>query len=80
LGRDREALAWYATIAQRAAYELPYLAPAHRRQGEIYERLGDPAQALAHYRAFLRLWRDCDPALRPEVARVEARARALSAP
>ncbi|HEU4699979.1 MAG TPA: BTAD domain-containing putative transcriptional regulator, partial [Gemmatimonadales bacterium] len=47
LGRDREALAWYATIAQRAAYELPYLAPAHRRQGEIYERLGDPAQALA---------------------------------
>lgn len=37
-GREEEALAWYGTIAQRAAYELVYLAPARRRRAEILAR------------------------------------------
>ena len=73
LGREDEALGWYAAIAERAAYELVYLAPAHRRQAEIYERRGQRALAARHYRRFIELWNRADPELQPAVA--EARTR-----
>ena len=41
LGREDEALGWYASMAQRSSDELVYLAPAELRQAEIYDRLGD---------------------------------------
>jgi hypothetical protein len=50
-----------------------YLAPAHLREGEIYEKLGRPAQAADHYARFIELWKDCDPELRPTME--EARRR-----
>jgi tetratricopeptide (TPR) repeat protein len=73
LGREDEALGWYGAIAERAAYELVYLAPAHRRQAEIYERRGQRALAALHYRRFIELWSRADPELQPAVA--EARSR-----
>jgi tetratricopeptide (TPR) repeat protein len=73
LGREDEALGWYGSIAERAAYELVYLAPAHRRQAEIYARRGQPDLAAQHYRRFIELWSEADPELQPVVA--EARRR-----
>jgi DNA-binding SARP family transcriptional activator/Tfp pilus assembly protein PilF len=64
LGRDAEALEWYRTIAQRATYELVYMAPSSRRQGEIYGRLGRREEAVEAYRTVERFWRDADPPLR----------------
>jgi tetratricopeptide (TPR) repeat protein len=73
LARDDEALGWYGSIAERAAYELVYLAPAHRRQAEIYARRGQRDLAARHYRRFIELWSGADPELQPAVA--EARRR-----
>jgi tRNA A-37 threonylcarbamoyl transferase component Bud32/tetratricopeptide (TPR) repeat protein len=73
LGRDEEALAWYETIAELSVADFVYLAHSHLRQGEIRERLGDPAAAAEHYARFVELWRDADPELRP--LRVEAERR-----
>jgi tetratricopeptide (TPR) repeat protein len=65
VGRQEDALRWYESIAQRAIYELVYLAPAELRQAVIHDRLGNRTEALRHYRRLVELWRDCDPALRP---------------
>ena len=45
LGRHAEALDWYRTIAERATYELVYVAPARWREGWLYHRIGDEARA-----------------------------------
>ena len=67
LGREDEALGWYGSIAERAAYELVYLAPAHRHQAEIYARRGQRELAAEHYRKFIELWKNADAELQPEV-------------
>ena len=68
LGRDDEALRWYATQGQTIVPELIYLAPAELRQAQIHERLGDRARAAGHYRRFIELWGGADPDLQPLVA------------
>jgi DNA-binding SARP family transcriptional activator/tetratricopeptide (TPR) repeat protein len=73
LGRDEEALQWYASVAESPPFGYLYLAPGHLRQGEIHERLGNRQQAAQHYALFVELWQECDPELQPLV--VEARAR-----
>jgi tetratricopeptide (TPR) repeat protein len=73
LGREDDALGWYGSIAERAAYELVYLAPAHLRQAEIYAQRGQPSLAARHYRRFIELWSEADPELQPAVG--EARSR-----
>ena len=74
MGRPRDALAWYAASGETMVDQIAYLAPAHLRQAEMYERLGEPQQAREHYRKFVQLWQDCDPELRPMVdaARIKA--------
>ncbi len=73
LDRDREALAWYASRVDLFVNEVIYLAPAHLRQGEIYERFGNPKMAIQHYSRFVELWKDCDPELRPMLLDVQRR-------
>ena len=80
--KHREALQWIETSLQGAPSEMVYLAPMHLERAEIYERLGEREKAVEHYRRFLVLWRDCDPALRPvlegarsELARMVAEPR-----
>jgi DNA-binding SARP family transcriptional activator/tetratricopeptide (TPR) repeat protein len=63
LGREDEALGWFASIAQRSSGELVFLGPAELRQAEIYERRGDRADAARHYRRLLQVWDDPDPVL-----------------
>jgi DNA-binding SARP family transcriptional activator/TolB-like protein len=60
LGRDAEAANWYRTIAERATYELVYVAAAQWRLAQGYERAGDQAKAVSAYRTVARLWQDAD--------------------
>lgn len=76
-GRLREALPWYATVAEGFIDGLIYLAPAEARQAAIYERLGDGPAAMAHYTRFLELWSGADPELGDWVAHARSRLRAL---
>jgi tetratricopeptide (TPR) repeat protein len=73
LGREAEALRWYNSMWMANAFDLAYLAPAHLRQAEILDRVGQRERALQHYRAFAELWKDADPGLRWRVDRVESR-------
>ena len=63
VGRQREALKWYATFPDPEAYDLVYLPAAILRRAELYERLGDQAAARRFYARFADLWRDADPEL-----------------
>jgi DNA-binding SARP family transcriptional activator/TolB-like protein len=78
VGRDEEALRWYASFPGPTGYDITYLAPAYLRQGEITERLGRRAEALAFYRRAAALWRDCDPGLRPLLAEAQRAVDRLS--
>jgi DNA-binding SARP family transcriptional activator len=61
LGRDVEALRWFASLGTGSVTEIPLQALSHLRQAEIHERLGHRDQAATHYARFLALWRDADP-------------------
>ncbi len=78
LGRDAEAVGWFESIAQRATYELVFLAPAELRLAEIERMRGNRAAAIAHYDAFLSLWRDADAALTAPVVSARARRAGLA--
>ncbi len=51
---------------------------AFRLLGEVYERLGRPADALRMYGEFVAYWQDADEELQPEVEAARARMRALA--
>ncbi|HEX8210507.1 MAG TPA: BTAD domain-containing putative transcriptional regulator [Longimicrobium sp.] len=76
-GRHREALAWYGSVTEHFDKSIVYAAPVHLRTAEILDRLGRPAEAAAHYRRFVELWRECDPVLRPRVERARRRLQQL---
>jgi hypothetical protein len=67
LGHTREAIHWYAGLGVMHGQEAGYLAPSRLRMAEMYERLGEREQAAEQYARFIRLWKDCDPELRPLV-------------
>jgi tetratricopeptide (TPR) repeat protein len=77
LGRDQEALGWYSTLGW-VARESVWVAQVQLRQGEIYERLGDAAEAVRHYRRFVARWREADPKYQPLVNDVNARIARLA--
>ncbi|HEY6947869.1 MAG TPA: hypothetical protein VI297_03550, partial [Gemmatimonadales bacterium] len=73
-GRDAEAAPLYRSLSgQGSLFELPYIAPAQLRLGEIAERQGRADEAAEHYSRVSQLWRDADAPLQPLVR--EARAR-----
>mgnify|MGYP003334191961 FL=1 len=49
----------------------------HERLGELHEEMGDPAQAVVHYQAFVDRLPDARPPLRARVDRARARIEAL---
>jgi DNA-binding SARP family transcriptional activator/TolB-like protein len=78
-GRPRDAIPWYTTIAQRSPWELLWAAPAALQLGRLYDRLGEPANALPHYRRFTTLWQRADPSLQGLVQEVDQRIHAIQA-
>lgn len=73
LGRDDEALRWYATFAENSPYDLVYLAPSLYRQARIHDARGERALAAERYAQFVELWSSCDPQLRPLVTQASER-------
>jgi DNA-binding SARP family transcriptional activator/TolB-like protein len=64
LGRTREAMGWYGSIAERSAYELPYLAPSQLRLAGMKRAAGDVSGARASEARARQLWRNADPSLK----------------
>jgi tetratricopeptide (TPR) repeat protein len=67
LGRHEEALDWY--LSYPAGYDQPWVAPAHVRAAQIYERMGNRERAAFHYTRFVRLWEGADPEFQPMVTK-----------
>ena len=78
LGRDREALDWLHLGFADTPTELAYLGPLQFRQGELYERLGEPEQAAEYYQRFLHIWERCEPSLQPLAAETRSRLARLA--
>jgi len=83
-GETDSATVWYERVVNErnlsSFQEAPRALPvAYRRLGELYAARGDAAKALERYRAFVKLWKDADPELHPQVAEVRARIERLVA-
>jgi DNA-binding SARP family transcriptional activator/TolB-like protein len=78
LGRNEEAVRWYASAEKNSLDDVAYLPLSYYRRAGLYERLGKPADAAREYERFVDLWRDCDPELRPLVRTSQARIAALT--
>jgi tetratricopeptide (TPR) repeat protein len=58
-------------------FDPVYLALTHHRLGELYAVRGDRTKAIEHYRAFVALWANAEPALQPKVADARRRVAEL---
>jgi tetratricopeptide (TPR) repeat protein len=67
MGRNAEALRWFASLGDGSVTDITLRAPSHLRQAEIHERLGNRTEAARHYKKFLELWSDADPELQTTV-------------
>ncbi len=76
-GRQEEALAWYANLADMSAVEIVYRPLCHLRQAQILEGLGRNDEAAAHYRHFIEMWSGCDQPLVPMLEEARSRLRAI---
>ena len=56
VGRTSEAARWFGAIAERSAYELPYLAPSQAALATLDEKAGNAASARQHRRRVEALW------------------------
>jgi eukaryotic-like serine/threonine-protein kinase len=61
----------------RAEVDAVFLPAVHKRLGELYEARGEREKALAHYRAFIDLWKDADPEMQPKVTDAKQRVAGL---
>ena len=80
LGRDAEALPWFASLGDGSVSEVPLRAIVHLRQGEIHERLRHREPAVEHYSRFLDLWRSADPEFQELVDSARQRKTSLARP
>jgi tetratricopeptide (TPR) repeat protein len=77
VGRDDDALRWYATLGTGAPQELPFVGYAALGMARTYERAGDRAAAVREYRRVAKLWRDADAPLKALAATATQRVAAL---
>ena len=57
----------------------PALPLAPRRLGELYEAKGDITNAIKNYEDFVKLWKDADADLQPQVTEIKNRIARLRA-
>ncbi|MBA3342834.1 MAG: hypothetical protein H0T48_13490, partial [Gemmatimonadaceae bacterium] len=57
--------------------DYAFMAPFHRRVGELYDARGNTQKAIPHYNAFLELWKNADRELQPKVTAVRQRVAQL---
>ena len=80
LGRGREALPLYDALPFYEMVQPAFAPAAHLRKARIFDTLGDREAAIRHYSRFVELWKNCEPALQPEVDRARARLQQLLEP
>jgi tetratricopeptide (TPR) repeat protein len=73
LGRDEEALRWFATFPDPALHDLMFVAPSHLRRAQIHERRGERELASRHYDRFAEWWSQAEPDGAAEVASARRR-------
>ncbi|MEO8347545.1 MAG: hypothetical protein ABI610_01435, partial [Acidobacteriota bacterium] len=79
LGHYPQALRWFDHLSESSVFEFAYLPLSHFWRAEIRNRQGDSKNAAANYKAFIELWGDCDPELRPKVVFARERLERLTA-
>ena len=79
LGRNAEARKPLEHLVESSVFEFVYLPLSHLWLGEICNRQGDAKNAAAHYKAFIDLWRECDPDLSPMVGLARQKLASLGA-
>jgi len=77
LGRDDEALEFYAQFSEGSPYDLPFSWQVELGMARIAERRGDRAGAARWYRSVATRLRDADLPLRPQAGRATTLAVAL---
>lgn len=77
LGERDEARRWFRSTMERGLEEVPLLAAAERRLGQLAELQGDAASAAKHYSLVASLWANADPEHRSAVDDVRERLEAV---
>jgi hypothetical protein len=67
-----------ATLGHGLVTGVPLRTPAHLRQAEIHERLGNRARAAGHYEQFVELRRSADAEFQPAVDAARRRLSSLT--
>jgi tetratricopeptide (TPR) repeat protein/tRNA A-37 threonylcarbamoyl transferase component Bud32 len=57
----------------RITADQDFLAPTHKRLGELYEQKGDREKAAEHFAAFVDIWKNADPELQAQVQAVKSK-------
>ncbi len=78
LGRHKEARESFDHLVESSVFEFVYLPLSYLWRAEIDNRLGDPKNSATSYKAFIDLWQDCDPELRPMVELARRRLQELA--
>src|SRR5204862_4810242 len=66
-------------VITAVAFNPLALSVASRRLGELYEAKGDVTNAIRNYEDFVKLWKDADPELQPQVTDIKNRIARLRA-
>ncbi len=77
-GRYPEARKWFDHLVESSVFEFVYLPLSTFRRAEILDRQGDSKNAAVSYKAFIDLWEECDPELRPMVELARRKLEALA--
>ena len=62
-GRVEEALPLLRSFGETSYFDETFVAPSYYREGEAYEQLEQPEQAIESYQRVVDLWQDCQPPL-----------------
>jgi tetratricopeptide (TPR) repeat protein len=67
---ERRASERYMWVVRNDGWSL---ASTYRRLGELYEERGEKDKAADYYGRFIKLWKDADPELQPQVKEIKDR-------
>ena len=77
---EEDALRWYDVAWRHSVFNLVYLPPGLFRRGQIEERRGRGAEAVAHYSRFLEFWSSPDSIFSPMADSARVALQRLGAP
>jgi tetratricopeptide (TPR) repeat protein len=72
-GRTREALQAWDALDVYNGVDPVFVPAAQLAKAKIYDKADDRDAAISHYERFAELWKNCEPALRPEVEAAQRR-------